>query len=69
MLKQQIDVKLPGLYKIARLKLTYLVEGGQVYAGVEADEEHQFDQQTGVDEHVGEPGPEPGHARTPLLSS
>ena len=36
-----------------------LVHGGEVDAGVEGDEEHQLDEEAGVDEDVGEAGAEP----------
>ena len=36
-----------------------LVHGGEVHADVEGEEEHQLDQEAGVDEDVGEAGAEP----------
>ena len=35
-----------------------LVHGGEVDTGVEGDEEHQLDEEAGVDEDVGEAGAE-----------
>lgn len=36
-----------------------LVHGGEVDPGVEGDEEHQLDEEAGVDEDVGEAGADP----------
>ena len=39
-----------------------LVHGGEVHADVEGEEEHQLDQEAGVDEDVGEASADPdGH--------
>ena len=33
-----------------------LIHGGEIHTSVETDEEHQLDQEAGVDEDVGDPG-------------
>ena len=38
-----------------------LIHGGEIHTSVETDEEHQLDQEAGVDEDVGDPGAEPDH--------
>ena len=48
-----------------------LVHGGQVDTGVEGDEEHELDQEAGVDEDIGDAGAHSyGHTgrRSPLQS-
>ena len=38
-----------------------LVHGGQIDTGVEGDEEHELDQEAGVDEDIGDAGAESDH--------
>ena len=45
-----------GLDEDAEEEEESLIHGGEIHTSVETDEEHQLDQEAGVDEDVGDPG-------------
>ena len=51
-----VNNNIPNLDEDGEEEQESLIHGGEIHTSVETDEEHQLDQETGVDEDVGDPG-------------